>query len=311
MNLILKSLLCHNSLINNDRVYSNIFIGNEEIKNCFFQRINIFSGSGGVIYSNQNNYQLNISFCSFIYCQSSFYGGAIYLNYLNLHFFIYSTCAFSCECPSTGQFSFSISSNSYFQSYNLTSIIKCSPNESTNGDNPIRMDNGNQYFYESNSSLNNCLSYSSSIGIINPSFFLCKFSTISLNKAISSTTIQLNGGNNLRSINYSNIISNKSPNGAIFEVFSSGIYFIVDCIIFNNSKKLFSNNNIVINSFIFHNINDIGIILSNDNFITITSIYNLKNFLTHHCSVNLDSSKKILFLFPKVFKIFLLFILLN
>ena len=178
-------------------------------------------------------------------------------------------------------------------SFNSTSIIKCSPNNPGTGHNCIRNDYGDQYFIESNSSNNNVHSYSSCLGVVVPNFFLCKYSSIHKNKATLSTIFQLNGGNNLKSINKTNIISNETPSGAVFQVFS-GTYYINECIIFNNSKVLFSGTNIVSKCFIQHNLDYIGILLSTDNSFLLTLTYNLKHFSTYFCLNNyFFQSKKV------------------
>ena len=290
--------LCIDSstLISSIRSYTNYFNGKENINNCFFYRINTFTASGGVINQNQGTYQLLISFCTFYNCSSSLYGGAIYIESTSSTFQIYSSCANSCQAPASGQFFWVTLSSTLINSINFSSIIKCSPNEPGTGHNSIRMDYGYQFFIESNSSNNKVNLYSSSLGIISPNFFLCKFSIINQNKATTSTILQLNGGNNLRSINFTNIISNITPSGSVFQVFS-GTYYINDCIIYNNSKILFSGTNIVSNCFIDHDLNNLGITLSLLNYYTLTLLYNFKYFSTYYClnnfKINLTKIKKI------------------
>ena len=173
--IILKNCLDSTLLSSTQRLYTNVNY-NIFLEFCFFQRFTTYFGSvnsgysnsnaqhGGILYLYELSSKLNIINCIFYNCSCSGSGGAIFyytsnsLSKCNIE----KTCSNNCfngEGGYGGCFFYLCTPNN--QTTNYLSISKCSYNGK--GRYSIQFYKGDQYFLNSNSSLNYCYSFSAII----------------------------------------------------------------------------------------------------------------------------------------------------
>ena len=231
------SIECQDSSVLNssNRLYFNL---ETSIINCFFSRTVLYSGSGGIIYIYNQNFNLQINECIFFQCGSTGSGGSIYYDCLNFftNYSIKKTCGSECNCGSGGNGAFSISRSNGFNNIFSSSIRKCSSNGF--GEYSILLTHGSQNINSLNNSLNFCNRYSS-LGVINPTQFQLNFSTISNNIVNYYVCFELRGLTLNGLLRYCNILNNNSPSYGVCYITSNSIYLFQYFIFKDNSNILF------------------------------------------------------------------------
>jgi len=194
---------CENEIIDKGRSYSQM---NINISDCFFSRTSVYSGDGGVIYTDGGSYSMIINYSMFYSCICSNKGGAIYFVSTNSN--LKMICANRCVCGATSIFHFAYFKASQMNQVEYISISNCS--HSTSGCFPVYLELGNQRFDNTNNSMNNALSYSGFL-INSPTSFTSSHCTFSNNKVSHSVCLRFYSESGTISMSYANIIHNNSP----------------------------------------------------------------------------------------------------
>ena len=250
---------------------------------CLFLNIKDFTNNGGVINLINQPFNLLIEHTSFIYCFSSYFGGAIYINCpSNGNIVLNKICSSFCSVsifPSS-LYTFSYIKSNFTNNYWI-SINKCGYNSTYNQGRTFTIETNNQNFYKMNISYNNLYQHSGFDSYcsneVNISFIYI-YNNFVTNEV---TNFFPNGKRNIK--NFLNI-NCSSPNGwGIFAIAHGSINYFDNCIFINNSNVLFSITDTsmvsIINSIISHNINSYGNIyhLNSNNFYLITEIKTFKH----------------------------------
>ena len=181
--------------------------------NCYFSRINIFNGNGGIIYINNKKTNLILNNCIFYYCSCTVVGGAIcFYCFIDDTIIEFNKICINHCFAFYDQFSRIETSINSKNLYNLLSISNCYNN--SNGHFVFSLFCGNIHLSHCNSTKN--INFDGSgISIFNPTTLNSIYCTI-INNYVSSNTIILLNGNNNHYLSYYNIINNNSPfNGII------------------------------------------------------------------------------------------------
>jgi len=268
--------LCENNDISSGRSYFN---QNINVSGCFFSRSSLFNGYGGVIYVSGSNYLLDIVSSMFYKCKvsSDNWCGAIFFDSKESR--LKMVCAHDCNAQ-YNNFARIDALNTNIVEY--LSIAACAI--SGGGYQSFRLNCGDQFVTNSNSSLNSALRYTG-LFIVDPNSFICKYSTFSNNKATEYTCIYLSGKSG--TITSSNIVHNDSPTGSAI-VRSLGNHYITFSIFYGNSHRLFiieSGTLSVSSCFISHSSTlTIGTFVSyTNNTNTYTNAYKIPFFNSYFC----------------------------
>ena len=219
---------------------NNLILFEYNYFNCFFSRINIYSGSGGIIYAKDCKTIMKLINCIFYNCFSTEWGGAIYF-YCNLkgtNVKLNKICASNCSSKYV-QFARIVTFSNSNNIYDLISINLC-------GNNPIgytslKIQIGNINFSNNNSSKNYNIAVSG-ISINHPTKLKSIFCTF-INNYVSSNSIIFLESFDMHFLSFYNIINNNSPkDNSIIYVFQ-GEYIINNSILQNNTDILFSTYN--------------------------------------------------------------------
>jgi len=222
------SIGCISEKLNNGRSYFNTSI---TVSDCFFSRLSMYSGFGGVIFVSGGSYSMNISNSMFFMCNCSNDGGAIYFN--SFSSILKMICACRCSCGTHCHFGWLQASNENYVEY--LSIVLCSINPL--GWYSILLLYGRQTVDNTNCSMNT-VQYISGIGIVRPSSFTCSLCTFSNNNASEYRCIYFY--NNSGTMTFTNIVHNNSPtnNGVVLVV--KGSPKIEYCVFDKNQNTLFN-----------------------------------------------------------------------
>ena len=299
------NFILENYNINFQNYYENILI-----LNCYFFQLNSNSNGGAINIISNLIIKLMILTCSFNKCTSISYGGAIYLNsQINGSFLITKTCGYFCYNNGghgiSGQFCEIISNDLKYNIFDLNSITKCSPNiDSILRWTSIRINNGIQIINNINSSFN-YLNAQSGFWYQNSNSLISKFNTFFSNYA-GHQTIAFTSGNNLRKLEYTNIIKCNSPDQqGVIILYNNPIIYIENCIFLDNNPSyrlfyidsgfLYLNNCFIkhITTFNFGSYTKFNCIISN----LLTKTYSLIHFNTYLCPARLLINSKKYYLF--------------
>jgi len=277
--LVIKGSTCVLPNISSGRSYSG---NNVAIENCIFVRTNVFSGNGGVIYIS-GSWFLSSYNCVYYYCSCTKYGGAIY--FWSSSFDLLNNCAFRCFSPKSFHFAYLVGYNDNKVRY--ISISSCS--DTSIGDRPIQVDQGNSVISNTNSSLN-CAVITSGFSIAFCANFQCSYCTLSNNNVSDYVMFLLY--HTKGHVSFCNILHNNSPlkYGVIYYV--SGTYNLDYTIINNNMNILFYGDKGTLqlsHSYIFHAEPFSNDILLTNNSITQYPSYLVSFFATLFCSTDFPS----------------------
>ena len=199
----------------------------------FFLNLNCNLNGGSIFFSSLNNFSIVIEYCNFFNCSSINEGGSIYFSCLNSNFVLSKCCSYN-SISFNGQFFVTLSQNQ--QIFNFLSIYK-SNNPNISSQNIFVINNGYQYFQNSNISKNYLYNWAS----------LYFFNSIKLNSIfnniIETTSISWigfwtrNGNFNNTKSNFIKNFQQDSRWGFIYLDTATTIFN--DCIFFNNSLFLF------------------------------------------------------------------------
>jgi len=199
------------------------------INNCFFSRLSVYTGNGGVLYVKGTFYSMVIHSSMFYNCFCSSKGGAIWFS--SKESSLKMLCAKGCSASAGCHFGDIVASQNSFLEY--FSFSYCS--NISIGHASLAMSSQEQIINNLNSSLNNAFSYSGiSIGS-SPNFSLtyCTFSNNIVTDGVSLNIYSSSG-----SIYNSNIVHNYSPNHAIVFL-NLGSSQIMYSVFYSNQKVLF------------------------------------------------------------------------
>ena len=200
-----------------------------EIKNCFFSRLSVYTGNGGVLYIKGTLYSMVIHSSMFYNCYCSSKGGAIWFS--SKESSLKMLCAKGCSASAGCHFGDIVASqNSYLAYFSFSYCSNISIGQAS-----LAMSSQEQTINNLNSSLNNAVSYSGiSIGS-SPNFSLtyCSFSN-----NIVTDSVSLNIYSSSGSIYNSNIVHNYSPTHAIVFL-NLGSSQIMYSVFYSNQKVLF------------------------------------------------------------------------
>jgi len=222
---ILLSIGCESQHMDQGRSYVDKSI---IISNCFFSRMSVYSGNGGVIFVDGGSYSMNVNYSMFFNCACSEYGGAIYFD--SFDSILRMICVNRCSASS--------SIFTYIESANETQITYLSVSGcsyTTSGRYSIYLKSGNQIIDNTNSSMNNA-NHISCIYIQNSLIFQSSYCTFNENIVSYSSCLffEFQSG----TMSYSNIINNNSPShGVIF--INIGSPKMMYCIFWNNKNNVF------------------------------------------------------------------------
>jgi len=273
---------CENEKLALGRSYYN---KNINVSLCFFTRINMFSGDGGVIFVNSGDYSMLFNSSMFYFCTCSQNGGAIYFS--SSSSCLRMICANSCSCGDSysGHFAYLYASQNNLVQY--LSISNCS--HSTSGYYSIFIQIGSQRVDNTNSSMNNARQ-SSGICICGPSLFISSHCTFSNNNVSLCTCVQFFHCSGTMS--YSNIVHNNSPNTGVIFVNGDGTRYMMYCIFKENHNYLFCVNQgslAVFHSFIDHSSTSFftsRAVITTNNSLTIRITNNIQFFNSRHCNAD-------------------------
>ena len=279
---------CDNEHTDQGRSYYNMSI---DIYDCYFSRLLVFSGNGGVIYVDGGSYSMNVNYSMFYNCACSNHGGAIYFFSSNSN--IRMVCANRCSCGNSSVCNghFAIVSASQKNLVEYLSVSKCS--HTTSGYCSIYLQIGNQRADNTNSSMNNVMQYSG-IRTWSPSSFTSTYCTFSNNNVSEYICMNFYSTSGTISMSYANIVHNNSPSGyGIINVNGEGLRMMMYCIFKNNQDFLFcvlAGSLEVSHSFIDHSssfclTNSVSTVTNNSFINRIT--YQIQFFHSHHCNADL------------------------
>jgi len=236
------SSYCIDQVISVGRSYKD---ENVDIGNCFFQRINLFNGDGGVIYASKSIYSMRISYTSFHDCSSSSNGGAICYNATSSE--LNKICAKNCSSKVSNHFAY-LGSN---QINNVCYLSMTACSKTAIGHSSINVINGNQSINNNNMSLN-IMKYVSGIYFGDTPFTEARFCTVYKNSVSEHVCIYYINAHGIFS--FSNIIQNNSPKALGVVRLYSGTLTMDQCIFSNNQNILFyvQTKITISNSFIYH-----------------------------------------------------------
>jgi len=265
---------CLNESINEGRSYYKV---NIDVNYCFFSRLSVFSGYGGVIFASGGSFYMSISSSTFFRCSCSNNGGAIYFDSVNSS--LEMICAYNC---SASNFHFALLQVTQNVEIEYLSITLCSCTAS--GESSVYLLAGIQRLFNSNSS-KNYAKMRSGIDIKSPSSFISSHCTFSNNYVTDYYCIWLYYSSG--SISFTNIVHNNSPTSGVFCVDAGvGMYQMYFCIFDLNQDILFcvySGTLELFHSLISHSgtfSTRTSVLTSNNN--SIDTLYPLENRQTHH-----------------------------
>ena len=281
--IILENAIgCGNDIIDQGRSYHNL---NIDISLCFFSRISLYIGDGGVIYISGGSYSMNIDFSMFYNCVCSILGGAIFFDSTNSS--LRMICANSCSATN---YLFSYLRATQVNQAEYLSVTKCS--HTTSKYYSIYIESGNQRIDNTNSSMNNAREVSG-IFIYVPSSFTSSYCTFSNNKVSDGICIYFYTGTGTISMSNANIIHNNSPSWyGVVSVEGAGLRNMMYCIFLDNQNNLFcisSGSLEVSHSFIDHSgkfSTSKAVSTPNNNSFTNTNTYQLQFFNSLHCNAD-------------------------
>jgi len=276
---------CESESIGQGRSYFNISI---DITHCFFSRLSLDIGNGGVIYVDGGDYSINIDYSMFYNCVANHGGGAIY--FYSSNSCLRMICANRCSASSSsGHFAYLRASQMNQVEYISVSIC----HHSTNGYRSIHLVTGAQRADYINSSMNNAFQ-GSSIYFSAPSTFTSSHCTFSNNVVSNSICIFFSTNSGTISMLYSNIVHNDSPNLGVVYVAGTGSRMMMYCIFHNNQNRLFGVENgflEVSHSFIDHSelsfSSSRSVSTSTNNSFTNRIIYQIQFFKSYYCNAQL------------------------
>jgi len=220
-----QSLTCENEITETGRSYVNVSLN---INDCFFKRVLMLSGHGGIICINGGSHSMAVESSMFFECKASKNGGSIFFFSKNMK--LSRICANNC----TASGDHFIYSNAKIQnSFEYVSITSCS--YLTQGYSSFRINQGMQNIDHLNSSLNYVIE-SSGFLCDSPSSFLCEYCTISNNRVSNAVCIDLSY-NSGKIIN-ANILANNSPAFGVIRIYGDSPK-LEYCIIIDNRNTLF------------------------------------------------------------------------
>ena len=226
----------------NDQNLSNFTINNILIKECFFQRSNIFNGNGGIlnIYNFDEKINIIIDSSTFYQCISNKDGGAIYIIYKKGNTTLKKICSYE-SCSKKNHFGIIHSdySNNNKIILESSSIINSKNLAFKNSISTISLEYSNELINFFNSS-KNFVEFFSSLTIFNSNFFQIIYSNFQSNYAIDNTCILMDYTSFFPNINYifCNFILNISPFKGLINILQGNIIFN-NCYFFKNSEYLF------------------------------------------------------------------------
>ena len=276
---------CTNESIDQGRSYLD---KNINISNCFFSRNSLYDGNGGVISVYLGYFSMNINNSMFYYCASSGQGGAIYFSSSNSS--LRKICANSCSCGASCHGHFAILSASKENMVEYLSVSNSS--HTTSGYESIRLQKSYQRIDNTNSSMNNAISYSG-IFIDSPTSFTSSYCTFSNNKVSNSICIYFYYGSDTISMSFANIVHNNSPSNGVVYANGGGLRKMLFCIFHNNQNYLFcvrDGSLEVSHSFIDHPFSSFSrsTAVSTDNSsLTNRITYQLQFFNSLHCNADI------------------------
>jgi len=276
---------CESESIDQGRSYVDKSIN---ISDCFFKRYSSYSGNGGVIYVTVSSYSVNINYSMFYNCVCSHNAGAVYISSSNSC--LRMICANKCSCGATYVCHFALLVVTQINQVEYLSISNCS--HTTSGNNPIRLESGNQSVDNTNISMNHA-STVSGIWIYSPSSFISSHCTFSNNKVSNYVCIYLHSTSGTISMSYANIVHNNSPSIGVVYAWGVGSRKMMYCIFQNNQNTLFnleSGSLEVSHSFIDHSASfstSTAVLTSNNNSFTNRITYQLQFFKSYYCNAQL------------------------
>jgi len=293
VNLSLRRL-CNDQHIDYGRSYS-YGDGTHSINDCFFSRMNPFSGDGGVIYyyniSPPSVYtSLGIYDSMFFNCTvgASYHAGAIkFICFVNSQCEFQRVCANSCGAGLTSQFAeIGTTSNGDSMKFDYLSIVSCQYDGLSGA---LHLTFSNQDVKRTNFSQNKAQT-DSALSTFAPHNFHCSFCSFVNNHPTVGTCIRLSCDSG--SLEFNNIIGNDSPiNGYGVIHTHNGTYSMNYCVFRDNKDCLFyaynqDNSQITIsNSYIDHlDVTTFGSIdLSLNNSYGSCSPYEISHFESYYC----------------------------
>ena len=277
---------CVSENIDQGRSFINM---NVNISNCFFSRSSVYSGNGGVIFVNGDDYSVDISYSMFFSCICTNQAGAIYFESTNSC--LRMICANRCSCGASYYCQFAYLRASKVNQLDYQSVSYCS--HVTSGNRPVFLHSGNQKISNMNSSMNYAIRFSG-ILIESPSSFTGSHCTFSNSKVSDSICIHIYSSSVTISISFSNIVHNNSPNYGVVFVEGAGQKKMLYCIFQNNQNYLFyvqSGSLEVSHSFIGHSSSQIStstVVSTSTNNSNINRMtYQIQFFNSHHCNADI------------------------
>ena len=257
---------------------------NINISNCFFSRISLYNGDGGVINVNGGSYSMNVNNSMFYNCIANNYG-AIY--FYSTNSYLRMICANRC---SASWFHFVYLKTSQMNQFEYISVSKCT--ESNPGYYSFGLSLGNQNVDYTNSSMNNAF-WGSGIYTWSPSSYNSSYCTFSNNKVSDKYCICLGSTSGIIYMSYANIVYNNSPSHGVVYVWGSGSRKMMYCIFHNNQNNLFfveSGSLEVSHSFISHSGSfsiSTAVSTSINNSFTNIITYQLQFYNSHYCNTDI------------------------
>jgi len=201
---------CINSSIPSGRSYDN-FQGSLVIEGCLFQRSEVFSGPGGVIYFNGDSSNITINDSVFYNCRVyRGEGAAIYIHRGSGILDMNRVCGYACSTTSYNYLLTSYVGGKFEQMLSFISVSNCS-----GGSVSISLNSGNQTFKFLNFSYNHG-GFESTIQNIASYTSISSFCSYFNNSQEYSMCMSFTNCYNKAEFSYYNVIGNNAPSKAVF-----------------------------------------------------------------------------------------------